>query len=197
MCGVYDPAQARIEAESYDEEAMNALIEVLNRLNQVPRYPVDADEPVISVGGDDFSKVIAWWAITPQPGNTRPIESYQDFVEDTVITRLERVPGVSRVGSFGGREHEVRITFDPGQIGPPAGTVEMASRPLAYLVEGSFPSFFAGQPARGHGPPVPRKPVLQMTDRGGPMPEISDAPVSQTDQVLGHLAAAINIIVID
>ncbi len=94
-------------------EMNRALIEVLNRLNQVPRYPVDADEPVISVGGDDFSKVIAWWAITPQPGNTRPIESYQDFVEDTVITRLERVPGVSRVGSFGGREHEVRITFDP------------------------------------------------------------------------------------
>jgi multidrug efflux pump subunit AcrB len=94
-------------------EMNRALIEVLNRLNQVPRYPVDADEPVISVGGDDFSKVIAWWAITPQPGNTRPVESYQDFVEDTVITRLERVAGVSRVGSFGGREHEVRITFDP------------------------------------------------------------------------------------
>lgn len=90
-----------------------ALIEVMNRLNQVPRYPVDADEPVISLGGDNFDKVIAWWAITAQPGNTRPIESYQDFIEDTVITRLERVTGVSRVGSFGGRQHEVRITFDP------------------------------------------------------------------------------------
>jgi multidrug efflux pump subunit AcrB len=90
-----------------------ALIEVLNRLNQVPRYPVDAEEPVISVGGTSFDKIIAWWAIRPLPGNTRPIESYQDFIEDTVITRLERVPGVARVGSFGGRRHEVRITFDP------------------------------------------------------------------------------------
>jgi multidrug efflux pump subunit AcrB len=89
-----------------------ALIEVMNRLNQVPRYPVDADEPVISVGGDNFDKVIAWWAIKTREGNPRPIESYQDFVEDMVITRLERVAGVSRVGSFGGREHEVRITFD-------------------------------------------------------------------------------------
>mgnify|MGYP003418844369 CR=1 FL=1 len=44
-------------------EMNRALIEVLNRLNQVPRYPVDSYEPVISVGGDDFSKVIAWWAI--------------------------------------------------------------------------------------------------------------------------------------
>lgn len=90
-----------------------ALIEVMNRLNQVPRYPVDADEPVISLGGDSFEKTIAWWAIRATPDNPRPIESYQDFIDDTVITRLERVPGVSRVGSFGGRKHEVRITFDP------------------------------------------------------------------------------------
>ncbi len=90
-----------------------ALIEVMNRLNQVPRYPVDAEEPVISVGGDGFDKIMAWWAVLPLEGNTRPIESYQDFIEDTVITRLERVPGVSRVESFGGRQHEVRISFDP------------------------------------------------------------------------------------
>ena len=90
-----------------------ALIEVMNRLNQVPRYTIDSNEPVISVGGNDFSKVIAWFAVDPKPGNDRPIESYQDFIEDTVITRLERVSGVSRTGAFGGRRHEVRITFDP------------------------------------------------------------------------------------
>ena len=90
-----------------------ALIEVMNRLNQVPRYPVDANEPVISVGGNNFQKVIAWFAVRPKPGNERPVESYQDFLEETVITRLERVPGVSRTGTFGGRTHEVRITFDP------------------------------------------------------------------------------------
>jgi len=96
-----------------DTDMNRALIEVMNRLNQVPRYPVDADEPVISLGGEDFDKVIAWWAITAQEGNTRPVASFQDFIEDVVVTRLERVPGVSRVGSFGGRQHEVRITFDP------------------------------------------------------------------------------------
>ena len=90
-----------------------ALIEVMNRLNQVPRYPVDADEPIISVGGENWEKIIGWWAIQPASGNTRPIQSYQDFIDDTVITRLERVPGVAQVGSFGGRKHEVRITFDP------------------------------------------------------------------------------------
>jgi hypothetical protein len=55
-----------------------ALIEVMNRLNQVPRYPVDADEPVISVGGDDFDKVIAWFAISTQPAEPAPtmMQSY-------------------------------------------------------------------------------------------------------------------------
>ena len=90
-----------------------ALIEVMNRLNQVPRYPVDANEPVISIGGRDMSKAIAWFALTTKPGNETPIETYQDFIEDTVITRVERVPGVSRTNAFGGRRHEVRITFDP------------------------------------------------------------------------------------
>lgn len=90
-----------------------ALIEVMNRLNQVPRYPVDANEPFISVGGGGFEKVMAWFAVSLKPGNERPIESYQDFLEENVIPRLERVPGVSRTGAFGGRNHEVRITFDP------------------------------------------------------------------------------------
>ncbi len=96
-----------------DTDMNRALIEVMNRLNQVPRYPVDANEPVISVGGSTFQKVMAWFAISLKPGNERPIQSYQDFIEDVVITRLERVPGVSRTAAFGGRNHEVRITFDP------------------------------------------------------------------------------------
>jgi multidrug efflux pump subunit AcrB len=74
---------------------------------------VDADEPVIRVGGRQFEKVIGWFAISPAPGNNTPIETYQDYIDDNIVTRLERVPGVSWVGTFGGRPHEVRITFDP------------------------------------------------------------------------------------
>ena len=90
-----------------------ALIEVLNRLNQVPRYPVDAEEPVISVGGNRFERIIAWFAVSKKPGNDRPIESYEDFIDEVVVTRIERVPGVSQTRTFGGRPHEIRITFDP------------------------------------------------------------------------------------
>ncbi len=89
-----------------------ALLEVLSRLNQVPSYPEDADEPVISsIGGD--TRAIAWFIIKPLPGNDRDISSYQDFVEEVVQTRFERVPGIARSNIYGGREREVRITFDP------------------------------------------------------------------------------------
>lgn len=88
------------------------LLEVLNRLNRVARYPEDADEPVIStVGGR--SRAIAWFILKTIGGNTRDVQSYQDFVEEVVQTRFERVPGVARSEVRGGREQEVRITFDP------------------------------------------------------------------------------------
>jgi multidrug efflux pump subunit AcrB len=88
------------------------LLEVLNRLNRVARYPDDADEPVIStVGGR--SRAIAWFIIKAIDGNNRDIQSYQDYVEEVIQTRFERVPGVALSEVRGGREREVRITFDP------------------------------------------------------------------------------------
>ncbi len=88
------------------------LLEVLNRLNRVARYPDDADEPVIStVGGR--SRAVAWFIIKTLPGNTRDIAGYQDYVEEVVQTRFERVAGVARSEVYGGRAREVRITFDP------------------------------------------------------------------------------------
>ena len=46
------------------------LIEVLNRLNRVPRYPEDANEPVIdTVGGN--SRAIAWFITRTGEGNAR------------------------------------------------------------------------------------------------------------------------------
>jgi multidrug efflux pump subunit AcrB len=71
------------------------LLEVLNRLNRVARYPEDVDQPVIStVGGR--SRAIAWFILKTTEGNDRDIQSYQDFVEEVVQTRFERVRGVAR-----------------------------------------------------------------------------------------------------
>ena len=90
-----------------------ALIEVINRLNQVPRYPADASEPTVRVGSDQFGDTIAWFAIRPMEGNMRPIIEYQDFVDEVIKERLERIPGVSSANPRGGRPFEIRVTFDP------------------------------------------------------------------------------------
>ncbi|WP_196139110.1 efflux RND transporter permease subunit [Aliikangiella sp. G2MR2-5] len=90
-----------------------ALIDVMNALNQVPSYPADASEPVIAVGGASVFNAIAWFALKPAEGNERDIASYQDFVEEAVQTRLERVEGISQTNAFGGLQSELRITFNP------------------------------------------------------------------------------------
>lgn len=93
-------------------DLQRGLLEVLNRLNRVPRYPDDAEEPVIhTIGGR--SRAIAWFIIKPMAGNHRPIATYQDYLEEVVQPRFERVPGVALSEVRGGREREVRITFNP------------------------------------------------------------------------------------
>ena len=89
-----------------------ALLEVMSRLNRVARYPADANEPIIStVGGG--SRPIGWFIIKPVVGNEREIASYQDHIEEVVQSRFERIPGVAMSEVRGGRENELRITFDP------------------------------------------------------------------------------------
>lgn len=90
-----------------------ALIDVMNALNQVPNYPPDATEPVIAVGGASTFTAIAWFALKPNEGNTKDIVGYQDFLEEVIQTRLERVEGISQINAFGGLPTELRITFDP------------------------------------------------------------------------------------
>ena len=94
-------------------DLQRSLIEVINRLNQVPRYPNDVTEPRVFAGQDSFGAQIAWFSLTRAPGNTRPMASYEDFVREVVQARIERVPGISNSNSYGGRSNEVRITFDP------------------------------------------------------------------------------------
>lgn len=109
-----DQGSARISIEfDINTDMTRAMIEVINRLNQVPRYPVDANEPTIRLGGNERGNAIAWFAVQPAEGNTRPIVTYQDFVDEVIRPRFERIPGVASSGAFGGRPYEVRITFDP------------------------------------------------------------------------------------
>ncbi|MBT8143047.1 MAG: efflux RND transporter permease subunit, partial [Gammaproteobacteria bacterium] len=95
-----------------DVNLQDVQLEVMNRLTRVPAYPPDATEPTVFVGRGQFGNSIAWFAITPTRDSI-DITEYQDFVDEVVLPRMERVTGVSNANSFGGRAKEVRITFDP------------------------------------------------------------------------------------
>ncbi len=96
-----------------DQDLQRALIEVMNRMNRVPSYPPDANEPLIYAGAGQFGSAIAWFSLRTAEGNDRDIASYQDFVEEVIQPRIERVPGIANSQAFGGRSREIRITFDP------------------------------------------------------------------------------------
>ncbi|MGJ8663106.1 MAG: efflux RND transporter permease subunit [Marinicella sp.] len=110
----YSSASIDMEFDA-EVDMQRSLIEVINRLNQVPSYPVDANEPTLRIGGRTFGNAIAWFAIRPIEGNERPIVTYLDFISDSVLPKLEQINGVSSANAIGGRAYEVRISYDPYQ----------------------------------------------------------------------------------
>ncbi|MDV2480271.1 MAG: efflux RND transporter permease subunit [bacterium] len=92
---------------------MNAnLLKVANKLNQVPSYPDEADEPVIS-SVNIRGNAIAWFILKPKPGNPVNINHLRDFADDFVKPLIERVSGVARSNIYGGQERELRVVVDP------------------------------------------------------------------------------------
>ncbi len=89
-----------------------ALREVSDKLREVPDYPANVDEPIVEASDPENRDYIAWIIL----GTTDPdfdVRILQDFAEDNIKPRLERVNGMSEVNVLGGREREVQIRFDP------------------------------------------------------------------------------------
>ncbi len=111
--------RGQIELEFYigtDKDA--ARQEVSDSLREVPEYPDEVDEPVIQAGEAGAESPIAWLILTAE---TREAERFNvqalgDAAEDRIKPYLERVPGVSEVRVYGGREREVIIDLDPRAI---------------------------------------------------------------------------------
>ncbi len=115
MSSTASPGRAAIVLEfSTDMDMQRALVEVINRLNQVPTYPVDATEPTVNLGAARFGgNPIAWFTFKLLAGNNTDIATYQDFINDNVVPKIEQIKGVTKINVFGGRPYELRITFDP------------------------------------------------------------------------------------
>ncbi|MFQ5655333.1 MAG: efflux RND transporter permease subunit, partial [Planctomycetota bacterium] len=90
----------------------DALREVSDKLREVPRYPENADEPVIEASDPENRDYIAWIVFeTTDP--ELDIRTLLDFAEDRIKPVLERVEGMAEVNVLGGREREAQIRYDP------------------------------------------------------------------------------------
>src|SRR6056300_1204703 len=70
------------------------LTRVSNKLNEVPSYPNDVDNPVVNASGASTSPVV-WIILKTVASNSRHVETYRTFFENEVRQHLERVKGVS------------------------------------------------------------------------------------------------------
>lgn len=91
-----------------------AMIDVINRLNQAPPMPVDAGEPYVSSGGDGGLPGAASVLVYADENNpVKDMIEYQDLIEEVVEPRLSRIPGVAQVQLNARRPKEVNIVVDP------------------------------------------------------------------------------------
>ena len=86
-----------------------AIIDVVNKLSQVPDLPDDADEPEVIAVSSDQQEPIMWFGMTGDKGANEKFEIAEDLVEP----RIRRLEGVGDLFLFGGEEREFQILVDP------------------------------------------------------------------------------------
>lgn len=95
-------------------DMQQAMLDVINNLNQAPPLPLDAIEPTVVAGGGQNTPNAASLLIRPLPGNNvQDVSQFQQLIEDVVYPRLSRIQGVGQVNLNSQRPRELRITFDP------------------------------------------------------------------------------------
>ena len=118
MVSAAETGRATIRLEfPFGMDINDALIRVNNALSQVPGYPENVDEPRLATSS--FSdNAFMYFRLVARDGNPLGLDLnlMQDFAEDNIRSRMERVPGVARVDVGGGAAREVRIEVDAARL---------------------------------------------------------------------------------
>ncbi len=137
----------------WDTDMSDATLEMREKIDMIEGYlPEDATNPMV-MQLDPNMMPIMQFAVT---GN-RDTEEIKSIVEDTMISRLERIEGVASVSLTGGKTREISVVLDPAKlnsygltmgqvmqaiqsdnISMSAGLVEKGSKDLIINVEGEF-----------------------------------------------------------
>src|SRR5215475_14946075 len=73
----------------------STLVDVIGRLNRLPPLPADAQKPFVQLASTQDSNALLLYVFMQKlPGNSRDVNSYTQWLKDTVIPRLEAIPGV-------------------------------------------------------------------------------------------------------
>ncbi|TNF98274.1 MAG: efflux RND transporter permease subunit, partial [Gammaproteobacteria bacterium] len=110
--------RAYIELEfPFGVDLNDTLINISNALSQVPSYPNNVNEPRIYATSFSANSFM-YFRVMPLEDNPRNLDMVpmQDFVEDNVASRMETVPGVSEVRTYGGAERQIQILLDPAKL---------------------------------------------------------------------------------
>lgn len=137
------PGLVKLESEAKPDEGKitlefevgtpmdEALVRTTNRLTQVPDYPDSAREPVVSTA-DSAGPPLA--VITIKSATGRSVAAYRTWVEQQVLPRLERIPGVADIRHLGGQDSQIVVDFDMAALAARGITVsELATRIGAEL----------------------------------------------------------------
>jgi HAE1 family hydrophobic/amphiphilic exporter-1 len=89
----------------------DALLRVSKKLDQVRKYPANADKPLIKSGGRQ-EEAIAWMALDSLEGYQGVLNQEVDFINDQVKPFLERIDNIASVNVYGGRERELSVTIN-------------------------------------------------------------------------------------
>jgi multidrug efflux pump subunit AcrB len=93
-------------------DLQQAMLDVLNALNQAEPPPLDAEEPQIQVGGWDFPvATLLVHPLVPAPGID--VTDFQRVIDTEVEPRILQIEGVQRVNLESERDPLVLIEFDP------------------------------------------------------------------------------------
>jgi HAE1 family hydrophobic/amphiphilic exporter-1 len=121
-----------------------SILLINNRLSQITGMPDEAGEPAIRTRDTDDNP-IAWFSIRTKPGNSRAINSYGDFIDDTIRDRLERIEGIAVVNVWGANSSEIRVEVDPRRLAHYRLTIPE----LASALRGTNINISAGEVVEG------------------------------------------------
>lgn len=114
------------------------LVRVTNLLSRVRTSPQAARKPVVTTANSTGPPLAVMVIQSDPPG--REVAEYRTWVDEIIIPKIERIPGVAGIRLIAGREQEVHIDFNPSELAARGVTVSH----IATAVRAEFIDVSAG-----------------------------------------------------